>query len=69
MLSHQVHLLFSFFQQCLLVLKLRGVHVFVDALILSIGEASQRQESLCLLALEPGVLSSTFPFNQLHCLK
>lgn len=39
---HQVHFLLGLFQQCLFVLKLRGVHVLVNALVLSIRKAGQR---------------------------
>lgn len=42
MLSHQAHFLLGLLQQRLLVLKLRRLHVFVDALILSVREAGQR---------------------------
>lgn len=40
-LLHQVHFFFGLLQQRLLVLKLRGIHVFVDALVLSVREAGQ----------------------------
>lgn len=55
---HQVHFFFGLLQQGLLVLKLRGLHVFVDALVLGVREAGQRQEGLSPLTLQPGVLHS-----------
>lgn len=57
-LPHQVHFFFGPLQQRLLVLKLGGVHVFADALVLSVGEARQRQEGLRPLTLQPGVPNS-----------
>lgn len=42
MLLYQAHFLLGLFQQGLFVLKLRRVHVFVDALVLSVREAGQR---------------------------
>lgn len=55
-LPYQVDFLLGLLQQRLLVLKLRGVHVFVDALVLGVREAGQRQEGLRPLTLQPDVL-------------
>ena len=67
-LLHQVHLRLGLLQQHLLVLKIRGAHVFVDGLVLEVREAGQGQEGLGPLALEPGVLVARISLQHLYCL-